>query len=160
MAIRPLRYSYTDGGAGASPIQRRPEGASETYSKGAPLIDDGSGRLTVWTADADDIEGIAAKDGSNNSTEGAAEAAYYKVHDAVKFEASVTSASAFDTGATADSQVGQAYGLALSGGIAYVDTSDTTNTRVRVERLLDASGTVHGRAIVQFIQTGTDYDDT
>jgi len=124
------------------------------------LIDDGSGRLTIWTADADDIEGVAASDGSNNATEGAADAHYYKVLPSTNWEISASDSGAFATATCNSADVGAAYDLAISAGILYLDKAASGSARFRVDRLLDASGTVHGRVVGKFLISGTDYDDS
>ena len=162
MGKRHIIYSYTEGG-GPSPMDERPEGASETFSRGAPLVDDGSGRLEEAGTNDTDWVGFALEDGHNNSTEGAAIIGFVKALPSTVFQGYIDDGSSEGTGASAATQVGQEYGLtkASSGGAWYVDINKTgANGRVRVQRLIDDAGTTLGRVLFKVTSDQLDLNDS
>ncbi len=163
MAIRAAQWHSNDTG-GPPPIRHRHEAASQTWAVGMALIDNGSGYLSIWTADAGDIEGLALSPGQNLSSAGTdaagnQKARYIKVHPWTRLELSIDDGTLNDSYQSVATNVGTAYGLAISSGKLYVDTSDTTNLRFRVDELVDPVGTVNGRVAGYILFDSTDYTD-
>ena len=161
MAIRAAHWHSNDTG-GPPPIRHRHEAASQTWEPGMAVIDNGSGYLSIWTADAGDIEGLALAPGQNLSSAGTdaagnQKAAYIKVHPGTRIEISLDDGTG--TYALAATDVGQQYGLAISNGILYADQTETTNNRIRVDDLIDPIGTAAGRVAAYVLFDATDYTD-
>jgi len=137
---------------GAAPRDAWPEGASETYLKGAVLVSDGSGRAQEGGASPTAILGVAIADGENNSTEGAAEADFITAGPGIRFEASIDDNGDLGNGASALTDLGLEYGVTQdSDGVWYVDKGVTgANARAKVRKLVDAAGTTNGRVEIEF----------
>jgi len=107
------------------------------------------GYLTECGADPAIILGVLAEDGSNGS-EGANSAGVWLALPGTIFVAEGTTT-------TAQTQVGEDYGVALESSVWRVDTGDTGNVRVNVIALdpRDAAGTDEGRYHVTFISSAS-----
>lgn len=127
-------------------IRTYPEGASQTFVVGDVLIlsgtSDKGNKVVIAGADAvAKIVGVAAQAASG--TEGTSISVFSTEDN--EFIGNIEGTTALDADMT-----GTAYGLVTSTGAVRVDTSDTTNTSVRITQLIDAVGTVSGRVAFVF----------
>lgn len=141
ITVRRSRYVVT-------PVETLPEADSLSFSSGALIIAT-SAQADVYVADSDaQIYGIALRD-SNNDTDND-ELAMVPFVPGIIFRMPISAANSEATQTSAATQVGVRYGLNQDdSGFGFVDVADTTNTRCRVLRLLDAAGTIAGFAEVE-----------
>lgn len=129
-------------------IRYFPEAASQSFKKGEFVYLDANGKLNACASDASIIAGMAMQDASG--TENTA-IAITLAKEGQKFTLHVTNAGSSTT--TANSQVGNKYGLYVASNIAYVDVGDTTNKRFIVSDVApeDTVGDTNGRLIVEVL---------
>lgn len=142
-----------------TPVMTAPEGASETYLRGAPLVYSG-GRVDEAGANPRSIVGIALHNGQNNAAEGAVNAQYCPAIQGVIFEGSIDTSAAEGTGAIALADLGAEYGITESSNLWYIDKNKTTggtNTVARVVGFRDPVGEVMGRIYFIFLSEVTVY---
>lgn len=125
------------------------EGASQTFKKGAPVIIDANGYVTVAGTGPSVIWGIAAEDAHNGGSDGDYEVICYPLTDSDLWEASAEDA-------LAQTQIGDDYGLVADAttGAWYVD-SGSTGDQVSVVGFvqtpsLGAIGDTKARVIIKF----------
>lgn len=152
------------------PIQRGPEGASETFVKGAVLVYSG-GRLDEGGADPTPIVGVATEPGENNATEGARSVGYQAARPGDVWTANIDDSTDLGNGAFVDADRGVDYGIAEDAdGVWYIDKGDAAaaNTRVTVLECVDpvardaangATSRVQARVYFTWL-TDTLYSDT
>jgi len=135
------------------------EAAAQTYGRGAPLVINAAGHLEEAGTDPVGIQGFAAQPGANNATAGAATAFYDPLYDD-EYIGSVDTSAAEGTGTSAQTQVGERFGITRSAqagqvGRWYVDTNktDIADQRVEIVRLIDAAATIQGRVAFKWIAT-------
>ena len=131
------------------PQAHGPEGASETWEVGAPLIKDGSGNLDqAATEPVDEIVGIADCPAKGVTGE---DRIYIPASENTIFVGSIgTSTSAGDIAAA---NLFEEYPLQKSGEDWFVDKTDQSNPCVYIVELIDAVGTTNGRVAFKFIDT-------
>lgn len=143
------------GGTGIIPLLAGAEAASQSWKKGAVLIES-SGKIAIAANDAvAAILGVAAGDASGVTDR---EVLYYPAMPGNVFEA------------TFEDEANQDYALLIadlytnhsimvdSGGIWYVDKNDTTNTAVEIIGYKDALGTTRARIFVVFEVDKTSFE--
>lgn len=129
-----------------------PEGASQTFKIGTPLIFDttSSHENRVVTAGSDPTSGIlgVASVAASGTTD--SEVTYWIANNGNQFMGVVQSSGTLDY-----TQVGLQCGIVYdsTNTIWRVDYSDTTNKNVEITGLIDADGDVNGRVRFQFIST-------
>ena len=123
-----------------------PESGSLTAVEGNLVYVTG-GYLTECGTDPSLIMGVLAENG-HNSTEGANSAGVWLALPGTIFVAEGTTV-------TAQTQVGEDYGVVLESSVWRVDTSETSSVRLQVLKLdpRDAVGTDEGRYWVTFISS-------
>lgn len=129
-----------------------PEGASQSFGLGTPLIfDTTSGHENrVVVAGSDPTSGIlgVASIAATGTTD--SEVTYWIADNGNQFVGRVQSSGTLDY-----TQVGLQCGIVIdttvSPSIWRVDYSDTTNKNVEITKLIDADGDVNGRVAFQFI---------
>lgn len=151
MAIREITFAYNKHGA---PVLGRPypEEASQTYKKGAVLVQDASSKeLEEAGADPSNIAGVAIKDAVGTAGEGVP---HYTPGDGNVFEASIDDGTEDDTYTLAATDIGASYGLAkTSDGLWYIDQSETGTKSVRILDNKDDVGDVNGRVFFEFLSS-------
>lgn len=131
------------------PIAHGPEGASETWVQGAPLIKDGSGNLNeAGTEPVDEILGIADAPAKGVTGE---DRIYIPASENTIFAGSI--GTSITAGAIAAADLYEEYPLQLLGTDWFIDKTDQTNPCVYIVELIDPVGTVNGRVAFKFINT-------
>lgn len=153
---------------GAAPMILVSELASQTFSKGAVLIDSG-GFVKEAGADPTDVAFISAEAGKNNSTNGGANCLVYPIWPGVVFEISVDDSGSLGSGVVAKADRYQEHGIAVtstSKRVWYLDAAENSgaNSRVRiidtVEALPRTITSTQARVRVVFTHDITDWNDT
>ena len=135
-----------------------PEAATQTWKRGAILVDNGSGYLGEAAANPVDIIGIAMDAGQNGTAAGDKTARVAVPGPHCTFEMSLDSAGGLGR-ATVQGDLFEKYGITKDGdGRWYVDVDKTgANARVVVVGFKDAVGTASGVVYVQFLAGTTIY---
>lgn len=160
-------------GSYSTPVLSYLEGASQTYKKGAPLINGATtevgylieaaianpatytGLVGVALANAENLAHGAADPTTGDSYHLA-----YPPNDDLIFigqlDASATTLAA-GTHALAQTDLWAQYGIThdATSGFWYVNFSDTTDVRVVVVELIDPLGTIAGRVAFKWLKTAT-----
>lgn len=128
------------------------EEASQTFKRGAVVIQDATAKDEVEEAGADPVArilGLAAEPASGTADT--------KILVALAEPGCEFMGHVQDTGTLAAANVGTNYGLVYDATnlIWRVDLSDTTNVNVTVTELIDAVGDVNGRVAFQFLSSVT-----
>lgn len=127
-----------------------PEANSQTFVAGALLVQS-SGQFTAYTQDSDaQVLAIAGRDANNDTNNDGLLGWLWTPGTFFQMPLSQTNSENTATSATTD--VGRILGVNIDdSGFGFVDKGDTTtaNLRARVLSLVDAAGTIAGRAIVQ-----------
>lgn len=148
MAVQNLALWRMENGL-SRPQAHGPEGASETWVVGAPLIKDGSGNLDeAATEPVDEIVGIADCPASGTTGE---DRIYIPASQNTIFVGNI--GTSITAGAIAAADLFEEFPLQLSGTSWFVDKTDQTNPCVYIVELIDAVGTVNGRVAFKFIDT-------
>lgn len=143
-------YTYP---SGVIPLVHAPEGASQSFLKGAPVIYS-SGKIVVGASPpfdtGDALAGIAQQDASGVTDR---DMCFVPAHRNVVFEGTLESSSS-NGYALLQADLGAIYAIDYDATNKkyYVDKANTTNAVARIIRLVDPVGTVRGR--VQFVFTG------
>jgi hypothetical protein len=132
----------------STPSRESPEGATQTFKKGAVLVASG-GNLVEGGVDPTGIVGIAEDDGDNLGA-GLGTVRYVPALPHVTFDMSLS-------GTIAATDLHVKYGLVKSGNNWGVDKAETVNTRVVIVGFKDPVGTVDGRVYVRFLAASTIY---
>lgn len=148
-------------GLHSTPSHVQAGGASQTFSKGAVLVNGSSGNLgTVVEAGADPttILGVAEEAGKNLAVGAEGNSTRYVPALAHQtFEASLDDGSG--TYALVAGDKFKLYGIAKDGaGIWYIDQTDTTNTAVIITGFKDPVGTLAARVYFKFRASKTAYN--
>lgn len=161
--IQPIGAVRTEG-LYSIPIEHGVEAASQSYKKGMLLIYS-SGKLTVWTADADNIVGISCSAATGVTS---ADVPYIPaLPDSIIFEVSMDGAlstNAPATGKPSDLTIGATYGASIDGatGLAYLDSSKDVSGQEEIWRLVDydadQASVIQGRVRVRFLRINTEGD--
>lgn len=143
------------GGSGIIPLREGAEAASQSWKKGAVLIES-SGSIAAAAADAvADILGVAA--GPATGTTGA-QVLYYPATPGMIFECTLEDQSN-QNHVLAQSNIYANYAVQVDNdGIYYADENDTTNTAVVIVGAKDALGTTRARVYVQFEVDKTSFE--
>lgn len=144
-----------------TPLYNGPEGASQTFKKGAPLVFS-SGYLVVAPSapiDTDDaIVGFAAQDGHNDSTDGTHQMPYYVAGGPHLIFEGVLIDKVAETHALVATNLGLAYAIDVDAdGYWYLDENNTTKPVARIVEIVDAIGTSNGRVRFVYDLAGTIY---
>ena len=128
------------------------EEASQTFRRGAVLIQDATTKDEVEEAGTDPVArivGIAAEAASGTAD---TQILVHLAEPGVEFVGHVQ-----DTGTLAVGNIGTNYGLVYDSTFTIwrVDLSDTTNVNVTVTRFVDEVGDVNGRVGFQFLSSVT-----
>lgn len=132
-------------------IEHFPEGANQSFVVGDVLVLDTTAdqghRVVKGGLDPTNIVGIAAEKASGVAGN---MVAVWVADEEGEFVAHAGDAQAVD-----NDDVGDSFGIVndTTNNIWRVDRADTTNTRVRVVKLLDSHGTVNGRLIIKFLNS-------
>ena len=131
------------------PVRHAPVAASETLTKGAPIVVDVNGRVTEAGVNPTDFLGFAVH--ALTSAAVGTDLAYVPKRDVV-FEGSVDN-SAAGTGTIVQTDYEAEYGLSVdSNGIWYVDKDKVGgNARIKIVGFRDAVATVLGRVYFEMI---------
>lgn len=140
-------------------ILSAPELASQTFKKGAVLIDSG-GFLKEAGADPNNIVGVSVEKGHNSSANGDNVIKYVPCTPKVLFEATFDDSADLGNGTTADTDINKEYGIAKdSDGKWYIDKSETTAGTIRIQAFRDRkSGIKQGRVLGYFSMDRTIYE--
>jgi hypothetical protein len=124
------------------PTQDFPEAATQTFKAGAPVVLS-SGYLQECGADPALVMGIASRNGQNGASAGLKRQTVILAHPDVLFLGNLDNGSAGTASAATD--IGKKYGIAKHGGTGhwYVDSTDTSNTRVVIWDVWD--GVINGQ---------------
>lgn len=143
------------GGSGVVPLRSGVEAASQSFKKGAVLIES-SGSIAIAAADAvAAIIGIAAHDASGVTGR---EVLYYPALPGMVFECTLEDETNEDH-ALVQGNVFANYAVQVdNNGIWYADENDTTNTAVHVVGHKDPIGTTRARVYVSFEHDKTSYE--
>ena len=133
------------------------EGGTQTFKENEILILT-SGRATVASADpaAGTLLGIAAQDG-HNSTAGTDKVKYIPFYDGLLLEMTLYDGTA-DSYALVIGDYGKKYGIAVSANKWYIDTNDTTNTRVVIVKFISDKATKDARVLARVLRSADIYD--
>lgn len=147
-------------GMNAHPSIVQAEGASETFVKGALLVNGSAGDegyLVEAGADPTLIVGVAEEAGENNATAGAASVRYTPALPHLTFEGTIDDNTGLYALLATDKF--KKYGIAKdSDGIWYIDQSDTSNTCVVIVGFKDPVGTAAARVYFKFLNGKTIYE--
>jgi len=146
-------------GLNTTPIYNGPEGATQTFKRGAPLVFT-SGYLVEGTGPidtGDSIVGIANAD-AHNTTAGAKTMGYVPALQSIIFEG-ILSNSSTSSHALVATDLGLVFALAKDAtSLAwYVDFFNTTNPCAVIIELVDPIGTVDGRVRFVIVDDATIY---
>lgn len=129
---------------GPTDIREYPEDSGQSYKTGDPLCLV-AGQLRIAASDQL-IWGIALQDATG--TAGASSGLKQKVHVINPWQVW----TAYDVGTSTQAKEGLKYGLTLSAGACYVDTTDTTTVTVVVQQLDPQDGPkAAGKMWVRFL---------
>ena len=138
-------------GINSTPSMVQGEGASQTFKKGAVLVNGSSGNVgmvVIAGADPTGILGVAEEDGENAAV-GVGSCRFVPALPHVTFEGSLDDGTG--TYALVAGDKNKAYGIAVDGnGVWYIDQTDTTNTRVVITDFKDSVGTQAARVFFKF----------
>lgn len=157
-AIGLVPYASLAGGTGVVPTMRGNEAASQSFVKGAVLINS-SGKIATASADpTDNIIGVAAEPASGVTDD---PVTFYPALPGLVFEATLEDQSNEDH-ALVISNVFSPFALQVDDdGIWYVDENDGSNTGVFVVGVKDwddvVNAKVRARVLVTFIYAKTIY---
>ena len=128
---------------GAHQMRNAPEKATQTFKKGAPLVNSSGYVKEATSAAVTDIIGFALHDGGNGSSDGDKTVDYLPVELNPIFMGILGAASQH---ALAETDRFTAYGLAKTSGYWYVDFDEGTAGQkcVTVVEIVDAIGTSSG----------------
>jgi hypothetical protein len=147
-------------GLNATPASVQSQGASQTFTKGAVLINGSAGNLGTLVeggADPTALVGIAEEAGANNAAAGAASIRFTPVLPHVSFEMTLDDGTG--TYALVAGDKFKLYGIAKDGsGNWYIDQTDTSNTRVVIVGFKDPVGTQAARVYAKFRPSQTIYN--
>jgi len=148
-------HANLGGGSGVVPLRKGVEAASQSWKKGAVLIES-SGSIAIAAADATSaILGVAAADASGVTGR---EVLFYPALPGMVFEATLED-QANEDHALVQGNLYANYAIQVDGnGIFYVDENDTSNTSVHVVGHKDAIGTTRARVYVSFEHDKTSYE--
>lgn len=150
-ARQPIRVNGPKLGLNATPSLEASQGASQTFKRGAVLINGSAGNvgtLVEGGADPTVIVGIAEHDGSNTAV-GVSSIRYVPILPNIQFEMTLDDGTG--TYALVAGDKFKLYGIAKDGaGLWYIDQSDTSNTRVLITGFKDAVGTQAARVYAVF----------
>lgn len=148
-------HANLGGGSGVIPTRKGIEAASQSFKKGAVLIESG-GKVAIAAADAvAAILGVAAADASGVTDK---EVLFYPALPGMVFEATFEDQTN-ENHALAAANVYANYAIQVdSNGIFYVDENDTTNTSVQIVGHKDPVGTTRARVYVSFEHDKTSYE--
>lgn len=142
----------------STPIYNGPEGSSQTFKRGAPLVYS-SGYLVVATTPIDTgdaIVGFALRDGANDTAHSTLP--YVPALPHMVFEGVLSNAS---TGTHTSAQTDQGLTFAIDTDTSTkawaLDFSNTTNPSALVIALVDPIGTVDGRVRFVVVDDATAY---
>ena len=124
-------------------IRQGPEGASQTYIKGA-LLKWSSGLLIAAVADDNDLAGVAAEAGKNVASGGTAR--FYPLVNNLLLEFTLLEAAAANHVSVAGDR-GAVYGYQISTNV-YLDTSEVTNGLFRVVAIPGTDYAAAGKGVV------------
>ena len=148
-------------GLGSVEMENSGAKASETWAKGAILINDAGGLLAEGGTDPTQIVGVAVN-AVTSATAGAV-VQYIPAITAISFVGTLDTSAAEGTHALVQANVNVKYGLtATSAGKWYVDVNKTSDATVRVvvTGLVDQIGDVLGRVRFRFLNGLTDAGGT
>lgn len=141
---------YRQEGCGGMKWNRDPgEEATQTFKKGAPLVEDASSaEVEIWAGgtDATQILGIAAADATGTT---GADVPYYEANQYNIFQGSVVNGT--DAIALAASHINGKYSLVASGNDWYIDVSDTNTDKVQIIAPIDDIGDTNARVQFRFL---------
>ena len=127
-----------------------PEGDSQSFAAGDEGVPS-SGKLVAYTQDSDgQVFAIAGRDANNNTAN--SDLLAWLWTPSTFFEMPLSTTNSESTATSAASNEGVIYGFNVDDlGYGFLDPAETTtaNLRGRVIKLIDAAGTIAGRAIVQ-----------
>jgi len=138
-------------GVSSFPVIRVPEAASQTFEYGYFVYRSG-GYLTACGADPATVLGLALES-AHNSTAGAYDLLVAIAVEWVGFEMCIDAG----TDELENADHGKEYGIAVSGNNWYIDKSDVSATRVRIQEFVDAVGVEHARVIATFKAANTEF---
>ena len=152
MATRVLRTIeiYRQDGLNGTVTNKGPgEEASQTYKKGAPLVEETTSKEVLeWLGDTDaeEIVGVAIADASGVT---GADVVYYEANPYNIFAGSVID----DTSPVvlAASHISGTYSLIKTGNNWYVDIADATTEKVQIIAPIDDIGDTNARVAFRFI---------
>lgn len=154
MALKAFEL-YRMAGIVSMPEGHGPEGASQSYVKGAVVIET-SGLVVEAGADPTNVVGVAAHAARNVTTN--PKCFYDFPLESVEFIGSLDTSASEGTGTCVATDRGAEYGItktSLTGvntGKWYVDKNKTGGSaRVRVTEIIDPVNTVHGRVAFKFL---------
>lgn len=155
MALTAMQPAFTTGLA-SLPLLHGQEAASQSYVAGALLIDS-SGKVAVAAADPSlgTILGVAtvAATGTTDT-----DVPYVPALPGVVFEANLDDGSG--TLVSAITHLYGRFGLDVTSGKFWIDSTDTTNIRVCVVGFRDAIGTANARVYCVFLPNSTRFSIT
>lgn len=135
------------------------EGASQTFKKGAVLVNGSAGNVGMVVeagADPSGILGVAEEDGKNLAV-GVGSCRFVPAIPNQVFEMTIDDGTG--TYALVAGDKNKQYGIAKDGsGIWYIDQTDTTNLRVTIIGFKDAVGTQAARVYCVFRSSQTAYN--
>ena len=133
--------------SGVIPLMAGVEAATQSWKKGAVLINS-SGKIAIAAADpVAEIVGVAAGPASGVTD---AEVLYYPARPGMVFEATFEDETNQDHVLVIANMFANFAVQLDSNGIFYVDENDTTNTGVVIVGYKDALGTTRARVFVEF----------
>lgn len=143
----------------STPSMVQGEGATQTFKKGAVLVNGSSGNVGMVVeagADPTGILGVAEEDGKNLAV-GVGSCRFVPAIPNQVFEMTIDDGTG--TYALVAGDKNKLYGIAKDGsGIWYIDQTDTTNTRVLIVSFKDAVGTAAARVYCVFRSSQTAYN--
>jgi len=160
MAIYSIDYikpSRMDHGL-AHPIRKWPEKASQTYKKGAPLVNSGGYAKEASNAAHANILGIAVKDGGNTSSNGTSSAQFVPAIPTIEFVGVIGSHAASSAAKSlAASHRGLQWALykSISTSVWYLDyayKSSTASHAVVVTDFKEPVSTANGEVYFKFTE--------
>jgi hypothetical protein len=121
------------------PKQHFPEGATETFKKGAVCFVGTDGMLTECAAAPALVMGIATADAKNTTAEGKVNQIVELASPGVLYRGYLDTIASEGTGVGTLAMIGQAHGVVKSatGGIWFVSTTDITNDQVVIWQFWD-----------------------
>jgi hypothetical protein len=134
----------------STPGMEAPEGASQTFKKGAILVAS-SGNLVEGGTNPSALVGIADRDGQNASA-GVKKVQFTPLVEGILFEASLDSAGALGTYVSLATDLFAEYGVTKdAAGIWYIDVDKTgANGRFRVMEFMSPVGSTFTRVLGLF----------